>query len=473
MNFATVSYLIFFAVVFIVYWHLRHRFQNIFLLGASYLFYAAWDWRFLSLIIISTLTDYISGHMIYRSDSALRRKIVLIISLVINLSLLGYFKYFNFFADSFITLANSVGWNVSWTAANIILPVGISFYTFQSISYTVDIYRKKLKPTASLIDFAAFVAFFPQLVAGPIVRAREFVFQLEAKRVFNTQEFEAGLRRFLFGFFKKAFIADTLAMHLVEPAFANPTEYSGATLWLALIGWTFQIYADFSGYSSMAIGSAKMLGFKIPENFDFPYLSRNISQYWQRWHKTMSRFFRDYVYIGLGGNRRGLRRSLINITITTFVSGLWHGAGWTFVTWGLLHGFYIAVFQTWRKWRKDTGRWKDNPGITGIILAWILTQLAICLSRILFRSPDFSTAWNYTKGIVLGSGSGTIEVPFLVWVAFGAIVIDHIFGWFLEHRPHIKDRVPGYVKVVVYVAMILFLSNSLPDFVNPYIYFQF
>ncbi|MFH1699596.1 MAG: MBOAT family O-acyltransferase, partial [Candidatus Zixiibacteriota bacterium] len=286
MNFATAAYFIFFSIVFIVYWHLGRKAQNIFLLIASYIFYAAWDWRFLGLIIISTLTDYISGHIIHKSNSIRHRKTVLIISLIINLGLLGYFKYFNFFADSFIVLANTVGWNVTWTAANIILPVGISFYTFQSISYTVDIYRRQLEPNNSLIDFAAFVAFFPQLVAGPIVRAKEFVFQLEAKRVFNANDFEAGLRRFLFGFFKKAFIADTLAMHLVEPAFANPTEYSGATLWLALIGWTFQIYADFSGYSSMAIGSARMLGFKIPENFNFPYLSWNISQYWQRWHKT-------------------------------------------------------------------------------------------------------------------------------------------------------------------------------------------
>lgn len=473
MNFATFPYLLFFAVVFIVYWHLRHRLQNIFLLGASYLFYAAWDWRFLGLIIISTLTDYISGHLIHKSDSPLRRKVVLIISLAINLGLLGYFKYFNFFADSFVVMANTVGWNVSWTAANIILPVGISFYTFQSISYSVDIYRKKLEPTDSLIDFAAFVAFFPQLVAGPIVRAKEFVFQLEEKRVFCTKEFEAGLRRFLFGFFKKAFVADTLAMYLVEPAFANPTEYSGATLWLALIGWTFQIYADFSGYSSMAIGSAKMLGFKIPENFDFPYLSWNISQYWQRWHKTMSRFFRDYVYIGLGGNRRGLRWSLFTIAVTTFVSGLWHGAGWTFVTWGLLHGVYIIIFQNWRKWRKDAGKWQAVPSLPGIIPGWILTQLAICLSRILFRSPDFTTAWNYTKGIVLGSGSGTIEVPFLVWVAFGSIIIDHICGWFITYKSHIKFKIPNYVMVAFYILMIVFLSNSLPDFVNPYIYFQF
>ncbi len=473
MNFATEQYFIFFVVVFLIYWHLSRRGQNIFLLLASYFFYANWDWRFLSLIIISTLTDYICGWMIHESESQRRRKILLIISLIINLSLLGYFKYFNFFAGSFIELAQSLGWHVSWTTVRIILPVGISFYTFQSISYTVDIYRRQLEPTKDFIDFATFVAFFPQLVAGPIVRAKEFVYQLKTKRHFQGDYLDDGMVRFLYGYFKKAFVADSLAIYLVDPAFADPSSYSTGTLWIAIIGWAVQIYADFSGYSNMAIGSAKMLGFDIPENFNFPYLSRNISQYWRRWHMTMSRFFRDYVYIGLGGNRYGMARSLVNIAITTFVSGLWHGAGWTFVCWGWLHGVYIAIFQIFREWRKKMGIYNKNPKLVYIIPAWLITQAGIILSRILFRSPNFSTAWDYAKGLVTSTGTNTINLPFLLYVGFAAIIIDHIYGWFKEHRPEKIIEVPGLIRALFYAAMIIFLYHAIPQNVAPYVYFQF
>jgi len=397
----------------------------------------------------------------------------LILSLIISLGILGYFKYFHFFADSLVALAQTIGWHISQPTIKIILPVGISFYTFQSISYTIDIYRKELTPTKSLIDFATFVAFFPQLVAGPIVRASEFVHQLEKKRHFSGRNLQLGLTRFLMGFFKKAFVADTLGIYLVDPVFAGPADYTTGTLWLALIGWTIQVYADFSGYSSMAIGSARILGFEIPENFNFPYLARNISQYWQRWHKTMSRFFRDYVYIGLGGNRRGMKRSLVNIGITTFVSGLWHGADWTFVTWGWLHGLYIAVFQISREWRKQRGIYTKNPGFLCILPAWALTQLGICLSRILFRSPDFSTAWTYTKGLLASSGQAVIGVPFLVWIAFGSIVVDHLAGWLNERRPEMKWEIPPYVQAIVFATMIIFLFHARPAHVNPYVYFQF
>lgn len=473
MNFATVKYLLFIVFVFAIYWRLNRKKQNLFLLLASYFFYANWDWRFLSLIIISTATDYFSGLLIYDSKSAGRRKLVLIISLIVNLSILGYFKYLNFFAGSLIALADTVGWHVSWTVAKIILPVGISFYTFQSISYTVDIYRRQLKPTRSFIDFAAFVAFFPQLVAGPIVRANEFVFQLENKRHFSAEKLQQGLTRFMLGFFKKAIIADTLAVHLVDPAFADPTSYTSGTLWLALLGWSIQIYADFSGYSSMAIGSAKILGFDIPENFRFPYLSWNISQYWQRWHMTMSRFFRDYVYIGLGGNRKGMARSMVNIAITTFVSGLWHGAGWTFVAWGWLHGFYIVTFQIWRAWRQKLGKWNKNPGFPGVVPGWILTMLAVSLSRILFRSPNFTTAWEYIKGLFGSEGESVIDFPSIIWICFGAIVIDHIAGWFIQYRPGLEKRIPAVATAVFYAVLFIFVYYSYPQNVIPYVYFQF
>ena len=473
MNFATIQYLVFICVVFFLYWNLNKRWQNILLLAASYFFYANWDWRFLGLILTLTVVNFIAGPRIVYATSHRTKKAWLVFSLAVSLGILGFFKYFHFFADSLVNFADVFGWHLSAPTLKIILPVGISFYTFQSISYVIDIYRDELKPTSSFIDFATFVAFFPQLVAGPIVRASEFVFQLEKNRKFNPDDLQNGLQRFLFGLFKKLFVADSIGIYLVDPVFANPSHYSTATLWLALLGWSIQIYADFSGYSSMAIGSAKILGFDIPENFAFPYLSKNISEYWRRWHKTMSRFFRDYVYIGLGGNRYGMKRSLVNIAITTSVSGLWHGAGWTFVTWGWLHGAYIAIYQTWRQLKKTHGWVRSTPTLLTIIPAWILTQMAISLSRILFRSPNFSTAWAYTKGLFGSFGTATIDVNFLVWFAFLTIVIDHIAGYVMERKPEIKLAIPVYLKAPLYAAMIIFLFQARPESVNPYVYFQF
>lgn len=473
MNFASVQYLVFIVVVFFIYWQLSRRWQNIFILAASYFFYAMWDWRLLSLIMITTAANHVCGHRIAASETPRRRRYWLVASLTVSLGILAYFKYFNFFADSLVDLANGVGWHLSDVTMKIILPVGISFYTFQAISYSIDIYRRQLVPVKSLLTFAAFVAFFPQLVAGPIVRAKEFVHQLEGRRQFIGSDFEFGLRRFLFGFFKKVFVADTIGYYLVDPVFADPSSYSTATLWLALLGWSVQIYADFSGYSSMAIGSARILGFTIPENFNFPYLSKNISQYWRRWHMTMSRFFRDYVYVGLGGNRRGLVRSLLNIAITTTVSGLWHGAGWTFVVWGWLHGFMIAVYQIWREIKKKYGLKSDRLSWLLVIPAWLLTQAGISLSRILFRSPDFPTAWAYTKGLFGSPGGLTLDVSWLVFVGFGAVVVDHVIGYLLERRPDLRLVVPAPVQGVVYTSMVLFLFHFRPEHLEAFVYFQF
>lgn len=477
MNFATVQYLIFLIVVFGYYWHLPRRQQNLFLCVASYFFYASWDWRFLSLIIISTLADFLTGARIHQATSATKRRGWLILSLAINLGILGYFKYFNFFADSLTNLAQALGWHLSRSTLDIILPVGISFYTFQTMSYSLDIYRGKLKPTRHLIDFAAFVAFFPQLVAGPIVRAREFVFQLEIDRKFNGTDFQIGLTRLLYGLFKKTFIADTIGVHLVDPIFAKPGDFSPLFLWFALVGYGIQIYADFSGYSSMAIGSARMLGFRIPENFSFPYLSRNISEFWQRWHMTMSRFFRDYVYIGLGGNRGGLLRTLRNLAATTLISGLWHGAGWTFIVWGGLHGVYLAINQLWRL-RFRTAPAEAN-GASGhgwrwsFVPAWLLTYLSVHLAWVLFRAQDFATARIYLQGMVLPAGGGTLEVPVLVYCAIVFFLIDHAVGYVTEQRVIGKLRIPVLLRAAFYAAMVIFLFHARPANVDPFIYFQF
>ncbi|MEM9493870.1 MAG: MBOAT family O-acyltransferase, partial [Myxococcota bacterium] len=379
---------------------------------------AHWDWRFLALIVLSTLVDYTVGPLIHRESCQRKRTLWLCVSLTVNLGILGYFKYYNFFADSLIVLAQSAGLELSRTTLAITLPVGISFYTFQTLSYSLDIYRRQLEPTDSLAKFAAFVAFFPQLVAGPIVRAREFLHQLDRPRVFSFTDFEGGLTRFLFGFFKKVFIADTLGIYVVDPVFADPAAYTTATLWLAMLAYAVQIYADFSGYSSMAIGSAQMLGFRIPENFRFPYLATNPSDFWRRWHMTMSRFFRDYVYIALGGNRGSFARTQRNLAATTLVSGLWHGASWTFVVWGALHGLYLTINQQLRR------LWPQRPSlpaarIGSLLIGWLITQLAVCLAWVLFRAGDFATAWDYLTGMFTSSATAhaTIDGSVMIWLA--------------------------------------------------------
>lgn len=473
MNFATIHFLVFITIVFILYWRLGHKPQNLLLLASSYYFYGCWDWRFLSLLVVSSSIDYIAGARIHASENPRVRRAWLIGAVAGNLAILGYFKYFNFFIQSFADFATALGLHVSLPTLNIILPVGISFFTFQSITYSVDIYRRELTPTKSYLDYATFVAFFPQLVAGPIVRAKEFLFQLEAPRRFSYEKLESGLVRFLFGFFKKSFVADTIAVQLVDPVFSNPSHYSTGTLWLAILGWTVQIYADFSGYSSMAVGASRIFGFEIPENFRFPYLATSISEYWRRWNSTMSRFFFDYIYVGLGGNRRGTLRTLLNVMTTTFLSGLWHGANWTFVVWGSMHGVSLCICRLWRNFKKRYALAPILPPALGVAVAWLLTQSVVCLTRIFFRAPDFATAAEYTAGLFSSPGSAIIPMNPLLWIAFIALPVDHAAGWWIEHRGIAVPRIPNWAKAAAYAAMIVFLFHARISDVQPFVYFQF
>lgn len=469
MNFASVQYLIFIFVVFFLYWHTRRQYQSLFLLIVSYIFYACWDWRFLGLISLVSIVDFVCGARIYHAPSPTYKKRWLTFNLAVNLGILGFFKYFNFFVETFVSLAQTIGWNASSSTLNIILPIGVSFYVFRSMSYSLDIYRGTLQPTNSFIDYALFVSFFPHLAAGPITRANEFLSQLGKKRPFSGEDLEAGLTRFLLGFFNKTFIADTLAFYVVDPVFASPGNYSSTTLWFAMLAYTLQIYADFSGYSSMAIGSARILGLRLPENFDLPYMATNISEFWRRWHMTMSRFFRDYVYISLGGNRKGKARTLVNVMATTTASGLWHGAGMTFVLWGALHGVYIILYYFWLNIR---GR-RTEPTLYNILPAWFLTQAAVGLSRILFRSADLSTASIYFKGLLRSSGTETMEAPLLVWTAIAFFVVDHVAGWMVQRNPDLKQRIPVSLQAMTYAAMIVFLFQVRLETVHPFIYFKF
>ncbi|NEO02596.1 MAG: MBOAT family protein [Moorea sp. SIO3I7] len=380
MIFTEFRFLFFFLTVFCIYWTLsEHQHRKIWLLICSYLFYAAWNWRFLSLMLASTIIDYVVGLMISRPiiDDAnpdwetketnstknfdwnnlgskpinsRQRKLWLVLSLIGNLSILGFFKYYNFFTDSAANFLNWLGLPISFPILQVILPVGISFYTFQTLSYSLDIYRGKLKPTKKFWDFALFVSFFPQLVAGPIVRAAIFLPQLLTPKTFSQVEVRSCLMLFLVGYFKKACVADNLSP-IVDKYFANPEMYTVASAWIGVISFIIQVYCDFSGYSDMAIASAGLLGYKLPLNFNFPYFASNITELWKRWHITMSNWFRDYLYVPLMRRREKKQRtkffSYSNLIFTMLVTGLWHGAAWHFVVWGGLNGIALAVHKEW------------------------------------------------------------------------------------------------------------------------------
>ncbi|MEQ9063030.1 MAG: MBOAT family O-acyltransferase [Vicingaceae bacterium] len=343
MLFNSIAFLIFLPIVYLVYWKLlAHdlRKQNAFVLLASYFFYGWWDWRFLSLIFISSLVDFMVGPIIAKSIIKHRRRAWLILSLCVNLGMLGFFKYYNFFVDSLIESFSWFGFHLNHSGLDIILPVGISFYTFQTLSYSIDIYKGKIEPTKDWLSFFAFVSFFPQLVAGPIERAAHLLPQFQHKRQFDLQFTINGMRIMLWGFFKKVVIADNLA-GIVDLVYSSPAGFSGPQVWLASVLFAVQVYADFSGYSDIAIGCGRMFGFDLMTNFKTPYFSRSFSEFWNRWHISLSTWFRDYIYFPLGGNKVSSTRWLFNILVVFTVSGLWHGAKWTFIIWGILGGVFM------------------------------------------------------------------------------------------------------------------------------------
>ena len=345
MLFNTVEFIAFFVVVLGLYWALNHRWQNRLLLVGSYFFYGCWDYRFLSLIVISTVIDYVSGIKIHGSDNRRTRKFFLVLSMCTNLGLLGVFKYFGFFAENFQALMGRIGLETSSSSLRIILPVGISFYTFQTMSYTIDIYRRKLEPTRHFFDFALFVSFFPQLVAGPIERAKRLLPQVLKERHFSKPQFLDGLHLIVWGLFMKMVVADNMA-RIVDYVFSKHAgSLTGLEIFLGIVAFAFQIYGDFSGYSDIARGTAKCMGFEIMVNFKRPYFSLNPSEFWTRWHVSLSSWLRDYLYISLGGNRGGTLRMYRNLALTMLLGGLWHGAGWTFIAWGAFHGLILILYR--------------------------------------------------------------------------------------------------------------------------------
>ena len=399
----SIDFAIFLPVVFILYWFIAKKnlkLQNSLIVVASYVFYGWWDWRFLSLIVFSTIVDFIVSVKLKNEEHQLKRKALLWTSIFVNLGFLGLFKYYNFFLDNFITAFSFFGTEIKANSLDIILPVGISFYTFQTLSYTIDVYKKKLEPTKDFIAFAAFVSFFPQLVAGPIERATHLLPQFYKKRGFDYSKAVDGLRQILWGLFKKVVIADNCATY-ANLIFNNSDDYSGSTLVLGALFFTFQIYGDFSGYSDIAIGTARLFGFDLMRNFNFPYFSRDIAEFWRKWHISLSTWFRDYLYIPLGGSRGGTLMKTRNIFIIFIVSGFWHGANWTFIAWGTLNAIYFLPLLLMKRNRKNldvvsSGRYLPNKrDFLSIFMTFSLTVFA----WIFFRAENISHALEYITEI--------------------------------------------------------------------------
>jgi alginate O-acetyltransferase complex protein AlgI len=473
MLFNSLVFFLFLGIVLAVYPRLPRRGQNVFLLVASYVFYGYWDWRFNFLLLGSTLLDFFVGRQLAGTEDSRRRRLLLGISLIGNLGILGFFKYFNFFIDSFAALLASTGLEPNLPTLKIILPVGISFYTFQTLSYTIDIYRRRLQPVDSLVDFALFVSFFPQLVAGPIERASNLLPQIVKPRSVNRRLVITGLNLMLIGYFKKVAIADTLAP-MVENAFADPAGQSSGALLSGLYAFALQIYGDFSGYTDIARGVSRLLGFELMENFAAPYLSRNITEFWHRWHISLSSWLKDYLYISLGGNRGGALRTYRNLMLTMVLGGLWHGAGWTFVVWGSLHGAYLMLHKMLLRERRLNLAWpRSIGGWLGDLARIALTFHMVCLTWIFFRARNLADAVAYLRGIFALSDLGALA-PSVLFAAGLLALLDIAQTWTGSHTWLAESPRPlryglGQMLLFSVLAAAVFHVHT----VTPFIYFQF
>lgn len=475
MLFNSIEFLLFLPTVFFLYWFVfknQLRAQNVLLLVASYIFYGWWDWRFLSLIIASTFLDYFIAIQLGKTDISKKRKFLLGISLVGNLGMLGFFKYYNFFVASWIEAWSSVGITMEASTLNIILPVGISFYTFQTLSYTIDVYRKEMQPTKSFIDFAAFVTFFPQLVAGPIERASHLLPQFYKNRTFEYQNAVDGVKLIIWGMFKKVVVADNCAF-FVNKIFENPEGYSSGELFFGMVFFAFQIYGDFSGYSDMAIGLSKLFGFDLMVNFKFPYFSRDIAEFWRRWHISLSTWFRDYIYIPLGGSKGSQGFQIRNVMIIFLVSGFWHGANWTYVVWGLFHALMflpLLLFNVNRSHliTKSYG-WLDFSKIG-------FTFFVVCIGWVFFRADSIADAFQYlthlfelkSLGLSLFYKTNANLMIFGLSVFAVGILSMQELVWVIKKRDLPKISAFGALLLVLLIFFMGSFKNQM-DF----IYFQF
>lgn len=479
MLFNSIEFLFFLPIVFVFYWFVFKslKWQNLFIVIASYVFYGWWDWRFLLLIALTTVCSYISGLLLLRYKNDRHKSLIVCVgNVVLNLSILGVFKYYNFFVENLALLVKSFGYDLGWTTINIILPVGISFYTFQALSYTIDVYRGKMEPTKDPISFFAFISFFPQLVAGPIERATNLLPQFLQRRNFNYEKAIDGCRQILWGLLKKMIIADNCA-EIVNLIWDNYTDYSGLTLLIGGILFSFQIYCDFSGYSDIAIGTAKLFGIRLMQNFNLPYLSRSIPEFWRRWHISLTTWFRDYIYFPLGGNRVSQIKTLRNTMIVFGVSGLWHGANWTFICWGLYHALLFIPYMLLHIDTKHQLTVEANrllPSFKGFIQMCITFFLAV-IGWILFRSDSMSQAVDYICRMFMTITQGEVLGKRALVYCFLLVVIE----WLQRNKAHcmqidnppkfLKYRVVRWTIYYILIWCLVAMAGSQQDF----IYFQF
>lgn len=486
MLFNSLQFAIFLPIVFALYWfatNKRLHLQNALLLISSYFFYACWDWRFMFLLMFSTLLDYFTGLEMQHAKNLQVKKFWFWLSIIVNLGFLGIFKYYNFFTESFASAMSSIGWQVNPLMIKVILPVGISFYTFHGLSYVIDIYKDRIKAEQSFVDYAVFVSFFPLLVAGPIERATHLLPQIKKQRIFDYKKSVDGLRQILWGLFKKIVIADNCA-EFANQIFNNSTEMSGSTLFLGAIFFTFQIYGDFSGYSDIALGTARLFGIELLRNFSYPYFSRDIAEFWRRWHISLSSWFKDYLYIPLGGSSGGNWMRIRNTFIIFIVSGFWHGANWTFITWGALNALFIMpaiIMKTNRNYIDIVAKGRQWPSIkefSQIIITFLLTVFA----WIFFRAESIHHATNYISGIF---SSSILSIPQFeetkqAYITLALIGIFVLIEWFgreeqyaiakLGHNWKRPLRYAFYYAIIIIIFTKIFLFSGQDQ---QFIYFQF
>ncbi|CAN5772054.1 MBOAT family protein [soil metagenome] len=473
MVFNSLHFVWFFLAVYALYRLLPHRGQNWLLLVASYYFYAAWDWRFLGLLAASTIVDYSCGLLLHQAKSPRKRRLLLCASLGFNLVLLGFFKYFNFFADSLHALMLSVGWQMDFVTLRVLLPVGISFYTFVTMSYVIDVYRREIRPTRNIVNFAVFVAYFPHLVAGPILRASRLLPQIESPRQITREQMRDGLWLIAWGFFQKIFVADNLAP-LANSVFDQGASLAGVNVLLGIYAFAFQIYGDFAGYSNIARGTSKLMGIELLENFRFPYLVRSPHEFWHHWHISLSTWLRDYLYIPLGGNRGGAGRTQRNLFLTMLLGGLWHGAAWTFVLWGAYQGVLLVIYRAASRIRAFES-WTTSPHALARITSWSVMFHLTCYGWLIFRVRSVGQITSMTLTLVSRFEPGAIDIRGLA-----APLVLYLMPLLLVHaiEAHADDLliVPKLTPAVRYsiYAATFYLTMLFGNFGgSDFIYFQF
>jgi alginate O-acetyltransferase complex protein AlgI len=474
MIFTSFEFVLFFVAVLVLRSFMRRlAFEKWFLLVASYLFYMSWSAPFALLILFTSVVDYLVGVGLGALEDQRKRKMLVVVSIIANLGVLAFFKYSYFLAGNLSLAFTALGHNTPDWHLNIVLPAGISFFTFQSMTYTIEAYRRRIPPTHSVRDFLLFVAFFPQLLAGPINRAADLLPQFERRLRATAEQFESGLAQFALGAVKKLVISDQISGH-VDLIFANPGKFDALTLLQGALGYSIQIYCDFSGYSDMAIGCARMMGFQFMENFQMPYSAVSITEFWRRWHISLSTWFRDYLYIPLGGNRKGPVRTYVNLLLTMLLCGLWHGASWNFVLWGGMHGVALAVHRAWqhRPW--------PPPSPSGRVGAFIwstssrlLTLAVVLVGWIFFRAQSWESAWLYLQRLVTWQGDGTRLIsPYIGPALFAVLAVHFLIGKDRNWAQEIPQR-SFHVRATSYTALLLCVVTLGATGSAPFIYFQF